>query len=207
MPEKEIFLRARRQLHILGGAIFFALSLVLGSIYVRDSLRKNLATNEGVLAARQTTLAVKQADLVSIKSHIARYRELKNQGLIGTAERESWVEQLVASRAQLGVGDALSYLLKPPTPVAEPATTDGAVAAPGVTAAPGEGEGAVFHDLEFEIRGTYETELFRLFADYRSKAKGRFRMQFCRLGSPSSNGLNAQCTIRFFNLPEAAKSQ
>ncbi|MBI5108724.1 MAG: hypothetical protein HZA62_08240 [Rhodocyclales bacterium] len=206
-PEREIFQRSRRRLNILGASIFFALTLVFGSIYLRDSLIKSLATSQGLLGARTATLNLKQGDLSSIRTHIARYRELRQQGLVGNAERESWVEQLVATRSELGVAEMLNYVLKPPRSVAEDGSGELAAASSAANPDAQGADSAMYHDLDFEIRGSHEGELLALLNEYRSKVKGRFRMQSCRLGSPGSNGLVAQCTLRFFNQPEPAKNK
>jgi hypothetical protein len=206
-PEREIFQRSRRRLNILGASIFVALTLVFGSIYSRDSLIRGLATSQGLLGARTATLNLKQSDLSSMRTYIARYRELTQQGVVGAAERESWVEQLVATRNELGIAEMLSYVLKPPRSVAEQGQGDVAAAALAAEPdAPGAGS-ALYHDLDFEIRGSHEGELLALLNEYRGKVKGRFRVQSCRLGSPGSNGLSAQCTLRFFIQPEPKKAQ
>lgn len=206
-PEREIFVKARRQLNLLGASIFFSLTLVFGSIFLRDSLKRGLATSEGLMSARQSTLGTKRNDFASIRSHITHFRELKRQGLIGVADREAWVEQLVATRTQLGAGDSFSYVLKPPRSLSELLQSDAGTAVPNPDAASGTDEAELYHDLEFDFRGTHETELLAFLREYRNQVKGRFRVQSCRLGGPTSNGLNAQCTLRFFSLPDGSHKQ
>lgn len=198
--EREVFQRSRRRLNSLGWAILFALSLVFGSIYVRDSLKKNLATSQGQVNSRKAVLEIKQADLKNIRTHIAEFRLLKQQGLVGTADREAWVEQLSAVRAELKAGDTLSYTLRPPQLPTDP--TAGAPA--GAPAGPDEAT-AYIHDLDIELGGIHEDEVVALFQGFRSRVRGRFRIQSCRFGNPTPAGMFAQCTLRFFNVQEPGK--
>lgn len=203
--EREIFRRSRRRLNSLGWAILFALSLVFGSIYVRDSLKKNLAANQGQVNSRKAALEIKQADLKNIRAHIAEFRLLKQQGLVGTADREGWVEQLSAVRAELKAGETMSYTLRPPQLPSDPATaTAGSTAGAAAPAGPEEAT-AYIHDLDIELGGIHEDEVIALFQEYRSRARGQFRIQSCRFGNPTPVGLFAQCTLRFFNVQEPGK--
>lgn len=204
-PYRTIFQRSRRPLNILASAIFLSLTLVFGSIYVRDTLKKNIAQSQTQLAGQQSMLAAKQLDLQAVQTHIAKFRTLKQQGLVGVADREGWVEQLVASRTQLMAGETLAYTLKPPQALTE-STPDQPVPAAAVDST-GTNGAATMHDLDFEIGGVHEAELLALLQVYKIKVRGSFRVQSCRLGNPTSRGLLAQCTLRFFNLPEAARPQ
>ena len=200
-----IFQRTRRPLNILAGVIFITLSLVFGSIYLRDMLKKNLARSQAELNAQQGVLADKQVDLSNIRKHIDQFRVLKQQGLVGNADREGWVEQLVASWTKLRVGEPLNYNLNPPRPVSDAAATpDQQVPDPAANAGASP-DVAMMHDLDIEMRGIQEQELVRLLRDFRDKVNGRFRLQSCHLSDPSAAGLVAQCTLRFFNLPESSK--
>lgn len=205
-PEREIFSRSRKRLNILGWCIFLALTLVFGSIYFREPLRKNLETDKGIIGVRTATRSVKQADLADMRAFVEKYRILEGQGLVGRAERELWVEQLVALRGQLGVGEAITYILKPPRSLAELAQSEAGQVPTGDADALAE-TAELFHDLEFDIRGTHERELLDLLNEYAARVKGRFRLQSCQLGNASSNGLRAQCTLRFFSLSESARPQ
>lgn len=199
-PGLAIFQRTRRPLNVLAGAIFLSLTLVLGSIYVRDTLQKSLAQSHNRLGAQQPILAGKQLDLSNIQAHIKQFRALREQGLVGSADREGWVEQLVASREQLKLTDTLSYTLKPPQAITDSASPDPAAVVPSEA----NPDATATHDLDFELTGIHELELLDLLDDYRTRVHGRFRVQFCHLGS-AQTGLLVQCTLRFFTLPEAAK--
>jgi hypothetical protein len=152
-------------------------------------------------------LETKRQDLANIRQHIEQFRLLKQQGLVGRADREGWVEQLVASREQLGVGSSISYNLKPPQPMADSMVPDASAgvqaAAPIALAADAPGS----HDLDFELVGIHEGELITFLNHYQAKVQGSFRVQSCRLGRPTATGLVASCTLRFFNLPEPASKQ
>lgn len=206
-PERIIFQRSKRPLNLLAGAIFLALSLLFGGIYLRDSLKADLAKNQALLGSQRTSLETKRQDLANIRQHIERFRLLKQQGLVGRADREGWVEQLVASREQLGVGSSISYNLKPPLAMADSmvpdAAAEGQAAAPTALAA----DAAATHDLDFELVGIHEGELMAFLNHYQAKVQGSFRIQSCRLGRPAATGLAANCTLRFFNLPEPTNKQ
>ncbi|MCF8177847.1 MAG: hypothetical protein K9J74_05025 [Sulfuritalea sp.] len=135
-------------------------------------------------------------DLTTVKTHIQHFKELKRQGLVGPADREGWVEQLATSRENLKLTDTLSYTLKPPQAIADSTS-------PVVEAIAASPDAAAQHDLDFELRGITEPELLDLLQSYKSQVHGSFRIQACRLTSPSQDGLGAQCTLRFFNLPIA----
>lgn len=194
-----IFRRTHRSLNLLGGAIFLALTMVYGSAYVRDSLKTKLAQSRGQFEAQQQILSKNQLDLSNIKIHIAQFQNLRKQGMVGVADREGWVEQLTTSRDQLNLSDTLSYTLKPPQAITDAASPD-----PGAVSEVEPG-GAVQHDLDFELSGITEPELLSLLKTYKMQVHGLFRVQACRLTSPSLTGLTAQCTLRFFNLPTEVK--
>lgn len=198
-PDRSIFQRTRRPLNVLAGAIFLALTLVSGSIYVRDNLKESLLESQNQLGVQRPNLAAKQQDLRNIQMHIEQFRTLKAQGLVGIADREGWVEQLAASREQLKLADTLSYTLKPAQAMTDVAAPD--PAAP-VAANP---DAPAVHDLDFELGGIHEQELLDLLRDYRTRVHGRFRVQSCQLGGSTPTGILAKCTLRFFTLPEAAK--
>ncbi|MDP1610050.1 MAG: hypothetical protein Q8M11_03260 [Sulfuritalea sp.] len=207
-PERDIFRHSRRPLNILSGAILLSLTLAFGSIYVRDTLKEDIARSQGQLAAQRSSLTSKQLDLQNIRTHIAQFRSLKQQGLVGAADREGWVEQLAASRAFLNAGNALVYTLHAPRTQAVAAAAD--LSMVGQTAADlplANADAAMAHDLDFELDGAHEAELLDLLQDYKAKVRGSFRVQTCRLGSPTATGLLAQCSLRFFNLPETPKPQ
>ena len=200
-PALSIFKRAHRPLNVLAVAILLALTLVFGSIYGRDTLKKSLAQSRSQLDAQRPNLTAKQQDLINIRAHIEQFHAFRTQGLVGSADREAWVEQLVKSREQLNLPDTLSYTLKPPRALTDAATPDlDPAAAPAANP-----DAPATHDLDFHLKGIHEMELLDLLQDYRTKVRGRFRVQSCRLGEATQDGLFAQCTLRFFTLPEAAK--
>ncbi|MDK9703701.1 MAG: hypothetical protein OEL20_11230 [Sulfuritalea sp.] len=202
-----VFKRARRPLNLLAGAIFLSLTLVFGSIYGRDALKNSVTQSRVRLATLQPDLTAKQQDLIMIQTHIGPFRAFREQGLVGRADREGWVEQLVASREQLGLPDNLSYLLKQPQAITEPGVGTPAPADPAAMAQGGAAPDVpATHDLDFELTGIHELQLLDFLDHYRTKVHGRFRVQACHLADPRQTGLWAQCTLRFFSLPETVKA-
>lgn len=194
--------RARSSLIVLTGVLLFCTGLYLGSAHFRTSLSNRLGQKQAQVSTEQEALNQKQKDLDNIQSHIQQFRQLQEQGLIGTAQREDWVEQLLATRRQLGLPENLTYTLKQPTPVSTNPTPEQTPADTATAAAP---DSPMAHNLEFELSQTQEAELIALLKTYESKVRGRFRVQSCRLSEPGANGLTARCTLRFFTIPQIAK--
>ncbi len=206
-PERMLFERSRGPLNMLGAAIFLALTLVFGSIYLRDSLKARVLQNQGTLAAQRTALETKRQDLQNVMAHIEQFRTLKKQGLIGRADREGWVEQLVISRERLGIGSALVYNLKPAQAILDSTVADPNASSTAALAVPLDPGVPQSHDLDFELTGVHEGELIAFLDNYRDQVRGRFRVQSSRLGKPASVGLTVACTLRFLNLPDQEKEK
>lgn len=199
-----IFRRARKSLVVLLTILAVSLGLYFGSAYSRGQLTADLAQQQAQISSEQENLAQKQKELDSIQANIQKFRQLQQQGMIGKAKREEWIEQLIATRKQLGLPETLTYTLKQPAslsanpnPEQTPADSTQAVAS----------DAPLAHNLEFELRHIHEEELLAFLKTYQSKVNGRFRIQSCRLAEPATNGLLAQCTLRFFTLPQKPAGQ
>ncbi len=206
-PERVLFDRSRGPLNLLGAAIFLTLTLVFGSIYLRDSLQSRVLQSQSTVAAQRATLETKRQDLQNVMANIDQFRMLKKQGLIGRADREGWVEQLVVSRERLGIGTAVTYNLKPAQAIPDSTLADPNASTSTTSAAPLEPGAPQSHDLDFELTGVHEGELIAFLDSFRDQVRGRFRVQACRLGKPTHEGLVAACTLRFFNLPDQEKAK
>lgn len=57
------------------------------------------------------------------------------------------------------------------------------------------------HDMQFEMQDSVETEVLDLIDRFRGQAKGRFRVNACKLHDPKESGLTAQCALRFVTIP------
>lgn len=203
--QQTILLLARRSLVVLAVAVAMGLALLLGSRFFKDRMRDELAQAQQAEGANQASLAQKQTDLANLQAEISRFAVLRQQGLVGKAERETWAEQLVASRQRSGLPDTLSYTLHAPKPIAAQAgPSTGAEAAP-VADAPGMAapSGPQYHDLDLELNNIHEEELLALLQDYQAQVKGRFRVNACTLSARTETGLSARCTLRFFTLPDS----
>lgn len=194
-----ILRRARTPLLVLAGTAVLGAALFFGSRHVLDQLEQGLAEAQAQSGVQQAALAEKERDLAGTEANLGLFRTLQQQGLVGIAEREAWVEQLLASRRDLGLPETLTYTLKPPAPLGtDPAAATSAAPTPAAADAP------MAHDLEFEIRDIHEAELLALLDTYRAKVRGRFRTQSCRLSEPAPSGLAARCVLRFFTLAPVA---
>jgi hypothetical protein len=196
-PTTRIFHGARRGLALLAGVVVFTLIVVLGGVFLRAQMEQDRLDAQASIGAWHNQLTQKKDDLENIARHIAEYDALKQKGVVGRAEREAWVEQFVAAKEALGpIRGRFTYSLAPPVAMgADPQAVEGAAPPP---------DAALMHDLAFEIEGLHEEELLRLIRDFRSKAKGQFRVERCQLESPLPTGMSAKCVLRFFTLPDDA---
>ena len=200
-PIQTIFKHARRELAILACTCIAAFAIVFGSAYWNAQEKEGLGQVEAQASARQSELNQKQTDLNNIQAHIDKFKALKQKGLVGVADREGWAEQFNTSRQTVGLGGVdLTYTLDPPKVMSD------VPASPDDIAAPIDPTAALQHDLQFELRGVHEVELLKLLRDYKANVDGQYRIQSCELNNPSSTGLQAKCTLRFFTLPNPSKS-
>jgi hypothetical protein len=151
---------------------------------LKNQVQTQLTQKQQAESDLQDSLATQRADLASLQSSTGRFSQLRQQGLLGQADREGWAEQLVASSQRVGLPDnALRYTMLPPKALADAGA-------------------ARIYDLEFELKNSHEEDLLALLQDYRTHVKGLFRVEACRLENLSDQGLLARCTLRFFNLPD-----
>lgn len=190
---KPVLRLARRSLMGLGGLFITCVVLVFGLEQLKLSLHTSLAQEQAALQEQQAQLETKRADLTNVREHIQRYQGLRNQGLVGDPDRALWVEQLQTSHREARLPDGLSVQLQASKPLA------------GSKASTAEADPSqpmpLSHDLQFEIRNVVESEVFSLIRQYRDQAKGRFRVNLCKLSNPKDNGLVAQCVLRFVSIP------
>ena len=199
---------ARRSLIVLAAALLISLALYLGSSFFKGRGQDQLAQTQKTESASQASLAEKQSDLANMQAEISRFKRLRQQGMVGTPDREGWVEQLLVSRQRNDLPDTLIYTLEASKPLAlQAGAATGNEPAPGSPeAGTGPQAGAVFHDLNIGMTGIHEEELLTLLRDYQAQVKGRFRVNACLLSDRTEAGLAAHCTLRFFSLPDAAPS-
>lgn len=197
-----IFSLARRCLIVLVSALSAGLALYFGSLFLRDKMQAELSQLQQTESASQANLAEKQTDLNNLQSNINRFTVLRQQGLVGNADRAGWIEQLLASHQRSGLPNTLAYTLQAPKPLAQQGggAADTAVAA--ADSAPGALTGPQFYDLDMELSNIHEDELLALLRDYQAQVKGRFRVNACTLSGRTETGLSARCTLRFFTLPD-----
>ena len=204
----QIIFLARRCLMVLAAALLIGLALYLGSSFFRDRGQARLTQAQQTESANQASLVEKKSDLSNMQAEISRFNRLRQQGMVGTPDREGWVEQLLASRQRIGLPDTLVYTLQAPKALALQA-----IDAAGNAATPASTEtgtdalaGPVFHDLDFAMTSIHEEELLALLRDYQARVKGRWRVNSCLLSDRTEAGLTARCTLRFFTLPDVAPS-
>lgn len=177
----------------MGASLSLGLILVLGSHYGKERAHRDLASAQAELTALQSQQREKQADLIYIQRHIGPFNRLAQIGLVGTPEREAWVEQLLLSAKRAGLSPSLRYTLLAPRPVSPQLMADGTAS---------DRSAPQSHDLEFSLSGLHEEEFLALLQDYSSHTWGRFRVNACQLSEPTRLGLKLQCVLRFFTLAQ-----
>ncbi|MGQ0711812.1 MAG: hypothetical protein ACT4NV_18925 [Rhodoferax sp.] len=168
-------------------------AVALGALYYgADLQRQATQATAAALQSQQALVAEQENDLKNVQTHIRRYQQLRDQGLMGEAQRLLWMEQLQQAFAQAGVAQQLRMELQAPQPLAvDPALQDA-------------DSQALSHDLAFEIPGVVETEVLAGLAHLRQHARGRFRVHACHFAEAKADGLLARCTLRFITIPTAA---
>lgn len=197
---KSIFADARLALLVLGASALLAGTLAFGSGYALTRLEQTLAQANNALAVQQETLAQNHLDLADIEKHLPEFRKLLAGGMMGSGEREGWIEQLLVNQQRLGLPSTLKYALAPPRAY----TVDNGMPENAATAAnpPPPGGGIMTHDLLIELNDVHESDVLNLLEAYRRDVKGQFRIQELQLTQPGDKGLAARCLLRFFTFAE-----
>ena len=200
---KPVLLLARKSLISLGMVVAVCLALAIGLGQLVESLQASVAKIQTSLQEQKTLLDTKQTDLSNVREHIQQYSALRAQGFVGEPDRALWVEQLQESYRRAHLPGDLLVELSVPKPLA-------GGAAPGTPGAPAGGVAdtsqaeALAHDLQFEMANAVETDVLRLIQDYQAEAKGRFRVNMCKVSGPAVNGFTAKCVLRFVSMPSPA---
>jgi hypothetical protein len=197
---QKVLIAARRSLIVLAVGLTVTASVYFGARYLAEQVKLQLQQSQQLQSQNEASLQQKQADALSLRAEIKVFNTLREQGVVGMAEREGWVEQLVASRERMGLPNTLTYTLRPPQPLAQQGVDASAASAEPGAVAEASGD-PLFHDLEFQVKGIHEGELLAFLSAYRAQVKGRFRVNECSLTEPLEDGLFARCTLRFFTLP------
>lgn len=194
-----MLLLARRSLVWLAVVVVVSLGAVFGLGYLDGNLKNSLAQLQASTQELQTQLGAKQSDLLNMQTHIERYESLRQQGLVGEPDRALWVEQLEASHRDLGLPGAVAVQLQ----AAKPLVSSGGAPEPASETPAAE---PLMHDMLFEMQDSVETDVLDLMQHFRTQAKGRFRVNACKLHEPKESGLTAQCTLRFVTIPLATSA-
>jgi hypothetical protein len=194
---KKILIAARRSLIVLAVTLTATVGLFVGARYLAEQAKIQQQTVQQLEAQSVASLGEKQADAVSLVDEIHQFKALQEQGLVGLADREGWVEQLIVSRDLLALPNTLTYTLQPPKLLTQQGEETAVVTGEPDAMA----DGPSFHDLDFQINDIHEGELLALLRVYQSRVKGRFRVNACSLAEPSETGLTIRCTLRFLTLP------
>ena len=192
---KPVLQMARRSLIALAVVVVLSIATVYGLGVLAANLQQTLNAQQGSLQAEQANLEAHQNDLSNMRTHIKAYETLRQQGLVGTAERAQWVEQLQTSFREQGLPGSLGVQLQAAKTLAD----NGSGEPPSDPNAPPIVPQS--HDLQFEIRDVHEGELLTLLQDFREHARARFRIDSCHLRDPSDKGLTAICVLRFITIP------
>ena len=200
---KPIFLAARKSLIQLGGIALLCVVTVVALHMMASSLNSEVQDLGRSVQAQRGELSLKQENLLNMRSNIERFEALRAQNLIGTPDRPTWVEELLASHKRLGLTTRLVYQLQAPkTLAAADLPPSAAVVPPDETNAE-----PLVHDLQFELRDVHEGDVLRLIQDFREHVKGRFRVNACAFSDPRASGMTAKCILRFVTVPQPPAAQ
>lgn len=175
---------ARGSLILLGSVLLTTLLAVALSAHAVNTLRNEHRQQQTRIASLQHL----QQEQDFLLRHAAEFQRLSAQGLLQAPDRERWIDQLLAAQRQLDLPPTLNYTLPPPRPASL------------TTPAPPLAGTVWMHDLELSLTNIHEAELLALIDRLRNSITEAFRIQHCRLSQPREEGLNAQCTLRFFSL-------
>lgn len=200
---KPIFLAARKSLIQLGGIALLCVVTVVALHMMASSLNSEVQDLGRSVQAQRGELSLKQENLLNMRSNIERFEALRAQNLIGTPDRPTWVEELLASHKRLGLTTRLVYQLQAPKTLAA------ADLPPSATAVPPDETNVepLVHDLQFELRDVHEGDVLRLIQDFREHVKGRFRVNGCAFSDPRASGMTAKCVLRFVTMPQPPAAQ
>ncbi len=200
---KPIFLAARKSLIQLGGIALLCVVTVAALHMMASSLNSEVQDLGRSVQAQRGELSLKQENLLNMRSNIERFEALRAQNLIGTPDRPTWVEELLASHKRLGLTTRLVYQLQAPKTLAA------ADLPPSATVVPPDETNAepLVHDLQFELRDVHEGDVLRLIQDFREHVKGRFRVNACAFSDPRASGMTAKCVLRFVTMPQPPAAQ
>jgi hypothetical protein len=190
-----ILRQSQTALAVLGAtAVLCLTSNWVLSVFLQKA-QSELVIVQSAKSTAETDLTAKQNELALFKSNFSRFESLKQKGLVGSANRDKWVEDLVGVHQRSELPQTLGYsLLVPRALVAANAANAGANA--GATLAPVE-----LHELEVLLEKIHEVELIQFLNRYQNEVRGLYRLQSCVLSSPGSSGLSANCRLYFFNQP------
>lgn len=201
---RRILYDIRYTLIALAIALMLTLGLIFGSAYFEAEWQQDLQKARNQVTGLKSQITQKKQDLLYLQSNIARFRTLREHGLLNEPKREALIEQLVSAQKNRSLPDTLSYALPPAQPM--PAATS-ATPALGVNANTTPDPNAPrMHDIEFSITQIHEGELTTFINDFIHGTHDRFRVQSCQLHDPTPQGLSAQCTLRSFTLPPGSTS-
>ena len=212
-------------------------SLVLGSVigsgaglaHLQTRLRGTLdATSQerNRLRSEHDTLA---GNLRAAKDGRSDFNQQQRDGLVGPAQREEWVQSLIAAYQSRHFTGTPEYKLKTPTPwmPATAATGSGAspsapggmpgataaaggpAGAPGMPGMPGDGAAAVaavavqVHELNFQLAQAHEADVLGMLDWLQTEHSAIMRVKGCALTDAESTGLKASCTVQFLNVARA----
>lgn len=203
-PERAILHDIRYSLMALGFAILLTLGMIFGSEYFVSRWQQDLQSARNQVASLKSQITLKQQDLHYLATNIARFRTLREHGLLTEPRREALIEQLVAAQKNQALPDTLSYTLPPAQPMP---SASASVASPVPDrAGMSDPNSPNLHDIEFSITQIHEGELMMFINDFIHATHNRFRVQHCQLYDPTPQGLSAQCTLRSFTLPQPTPS-
>jgi hypothetical protein len=175
--------------------LVLCLASLLGSHYWSAQQQASLARSQNERSMQAATTSAGTAELQYLQSHIVRFQQLVQLGMVGQPDREAWVLELQASHRRAALPGPLQWTLHAPELLA---TSDAGAATPT------HDSQAQAHELEFSLSGVQEEEVLALLQDFGARVKARMRVDSCSFDQPTPEGLSAHCSLRFFTLTGTA---
>ncbi|MBV2234395.1 MAG: hypothetical protein KUL75_02510 [Sterolibacterium sp.] len=178
----------RHGLRLLAGVVLGTTLLLLAGTHTVNNLRTAHQQLQDRLRHLQDNQQRAEAEQAFLMRHRATFEQLADQGLLQPPAREQWLNQLLAAHQQQELPATLNYRWATTQPL--PRLDNNTTTTHSVW----------IHDLEFSLQNIHEEDLLHLLDQLTQSIREPFRIQGCQLSDPQAEGLQAQCTLRFFSL-------
>jgi hypothetical protein len=192
--------KIKREVHIFIGALLFALLLAGVLLYLHQQTFSEWqqATNQ----VRQASLRYETASnqKLLLEQYQQRFNALKNSNVLGEEQRIDWVETIQASSTRHAI-PSVKFSLEQRTTATLPDDVTGMT--------------VYLSKMHLDMNLLHEGDLYNLFADLDSSARGKYGIKNCSLkreGTQTSDNvisssLNGTCDLYWYTMNEPVEPQ